>query len=242
MAVTTRFPTANEIETTGWTNPNNAHADDGVYATAAPGKNGAIGSRWLTFGFDGDIPAGATITKVQIIYEYKVSTTASIATMRVRARIDDVDQANHDNTAEPTTDTVVTVDITADRSWTRANLLNASFKVTGEGRRGNSNNVVTFSLDYVKIEITYTLPVVALAGVSAGVAAVVGALAVQHSLAGISSGIATVAGALAVRHALLGASAGVATVSGSLTVTVAGGGGGGDEVRPVVLGILKRWR
>ena len=128
MAVTTRFPTANEIETGGWTDPNNAHADDGVYATAAPAKNAAIGTRWLTWDFNTAIPAtpAPTITKVQLIYEYKVSTGASVATMRVRARISDVDEENHDDTTEPLADTTITVDITADRAWTRADLLDAA--------------------------------------------------------------------------------------------------------------------
>jgi len=158
MTVSTRFPTANEVETTGWTNPNNAHADDGVYATAAPGKNAAIGTRYLTFGFDAAIPSGDAIDAVKIIYEYNVSTTASIATMRVRARINDVNEENHDDASEPTTDAVITVDITADRAWTRDDLLDAAFKVTGEARRGNSNTAVTFSLDYVKVEVTHTTP------------------------------------------------------------------------------------
>lgn len=157
MPVITRFPATNEIETTGWTNPNNAHADDGSYATAAPAKNGAIGTRWLTFGFDNAIPAGASITTVKIIYEYKVSVNTSIATMRVRARINDVDEENHDDTSEPLVDTVITVDITADRTWTRADLLNAALKITGEARRGNSNTAVTFSLDQIKVEVTYTI-------------------------------------------------------------------------------------
>lgn len=157
MTVTVRFPTANEIETTGWTSPSNAHADDGVYATAAPAKNGAIGSRWYNFDFDTAIPASPTptISAVKIIYQYNVSTAASVATMRTRARIDGVDQANHDDTTEPTTDTTITVDITADRTWTRANLLDASLRITGEGRRGNSNNAVTFSLDYIQVEVTW---------------------------------------------------------------------------------------
>lgn len=158
MTVSTQFPTANEVETTGWTNPSNAHADDGSYATAAPGKNGAIGTRYLTFGFDAVIPSTDTISKVQIIYQYKVDVTNSIATMRTRARISDVDEENHDDTTEPTADTIVTVDITADRAWTRANLLDAAFKVTMEGRRGNSNNAVTFSLDYVQVEVTHSTP------------------------------------------------------------------------------------
>ena len=158
MPVVTNFPTANEVESTGWTDPNNAHADDGAYATTAPAKNNGKSTRWLTFEFDSNVPSGATINSVKIIYEYKVSTTSSIATMRVRAVVGGVNEEDHDDTSEPTTDTQKTVDITADRTWTRDNLLNANFKVTGDGRRGNSNTAVTLSLDYVKVEVNYTEP------------------------------------------------------------------------------------
>src|SRR3990167_424026 len=155
MAVTTKFPTANETVVTGWTNPNNAHADEGTYTTAAPAKSTTVSGNWLTFGFDGDIPAGSAITKIQIIYEFKVSATNSIATMRVAAVIGGVNEENHDDATEPTSDKIVTVDITADRTWTRANLLDANFKVYGAGVRGNDNDAVTFSLDYIKVEVTY---------------------------------------------------------------------------------------
>ena len=160
MAVITNFPTANTAYSgAGLTNPNNGHADDGVYATCAPAKNGALGQKYQTFGFDSNLPSDATVTAVKIIYEYKVSTTASIATARTKAIISAVEEENHDDTTEPTTDTVKTIDITADRTWTRANLLNAAFEVVLEGRRGNNNTAVTFSFDYVKVEVTYTQPV-----------------------------------------------------------------------------------
>ena len=69
MAVVTLFPSgAPEVELTGWTNAANAHSDDGVYATAAPNKNGAIASRYISHGFDAQLPADAVIDKVQVIY------------------------------------------------------------------------------------------------------------------------------------------------------------------------------
>lgn len=158
MAVVTKFPTTNAAYSgAGLTNPNNAHADDGVYATCAPAKNGALGQKYGTFGFDASIPSGATISAVKIIYEYKVSTTSSVATARTKAIIGGVDQANHDDTTEPTTDTVLTIDITADRTWNRNDLLDGTFEAVLEGRRGNSNTAVTFSFDYVKVEVTYAV-------------------------------------------------------------------------------------
>lgn len=195
MTVTTQFPTANEILTTGWTNPDNAHADDGSYATAAPaGKNTNVSSKWKTFGFDSAIPSGATIDAVKIIYQYKVSTQASIATMRVNAEVGGVAEENHDDTTEPLADTVVTADVTADRAWTRDNLLNANFKVIGNAVRGNDADAVTFSLDYVKVEVTYTEAATQLtiSDATLAVAAEVPSL-VQHQVLTISDALLAVA-------------------------------------------------
>jgi len=155
--VVTKFPTSNSVDTgAGLTNPNNAHADDGSYATAAPGKNLSLGTAYAGFGFDSAIPSGATITKVQIIYQYKTSTTSSVATARVGAQVSTVNQATHDDTSEPAGDTTITVDITADRSWTQANLLDANFKARLLAVQGSSSTAVTFSFDFIQVEVTYT--------------------------------------------------------------------------------------
>jgi hypothetical protein len=160
--ITTRFPTANETiggASGAWTNPTNAHADDGTnYATAAPGKNQTYENRWGTFGFDSLIPSGATINSVKILAEYNVSTTASIAQLQAQATVAGTDCPTSvlTHTTEPTTDTVATFDVTSCRSWTRDDLTDANFKVRVGGRRGNSNTAVTFSLDYVTVEVDYT--------------------------------------------------------------------------------------
>jgi len=152
-----QFPTANAAYSGGGlTNPDNGHADDGNYATCAPAKNSSTGSTYSTFGLDSLIPSDATVQQVRLIYEYKVSVNTSIATARVRARVGGVDEEAHDNTVEPLTDTVVSVDVTADRAWTRNDLLDANFAAVFEGVRGNSSTAVTFSLDYLKVEVTYT--------------------------------------------------------------------------------------
>lgn len=158
MAVVTQFPTANGAETgAGLTNPNNAHADDGVnYATAAPGKNVTLATKYGTFGFDAQIPVGATITKVQIIYEFKVSVNTSIATGRTYYKIGGVAGSNNNDATEPLTDQVNTIDVTSARSWTRADLLDGTFEVVLAAVQGNSSTAVTFSFDYVKVEVTYS--------------------------------------------------------------------------------------
>lgn len=154
--VTTLFPTANAAETgAGLTNPNNAHADDGVYATAAPGKNVTLATKYQTFNFDTNIPIGATITKVQIIYQYKTSTQASIATGRTYYKISGAAGSNNDDTTEPAADTTITINVTSARQWKRSDLLNGTLEVVLAAVQGNSSTAVTFSFDFVQLEVTW---------------------------------------------------------------------------------------
>jgi hypothetical protein len=158
MPQTTKFPTANAAETgAGLTNPNNAHADDGSYATAAPGKNTTLASKYQNFGFDSAIPATATITKVQISYQWKCSVNTSIATARTYTKVGGSNGSNHDDATEPAGDTTNTYDVTSERSWTRANLLDGTFEVALAAVQGNSSTAVTFSYDYVQAIVDWNL-------------------------------------------------------------------------------------
>ena len=156
--VATQFPSTQAAETgAGLTNPTNAYSDNASYATALPGKNVTLATKYGTFGF-GSIPTTASITKVQIIYEWKASTTASVATARAYSKISGSAGTNRDDATEPAADTVNTYDITSERSWTRANLLDGTFEVVLAAVQGSSSTAVTFSFDYVKVEVTYTVP------------------------------------------------------------------------------------
>lgn len=158
--VVTQFPSANAAETgAGLTNPNNAHADDGSYATALPGKNVTLATKYQNFGFDSLIPVGSLISKVQLIYQYKVSVNTSIATGRVYYKISGTPGSNNDDSTEPLSDTTFTIDVTSARSWTRANLLDGTFEVALSAVQGNSSTAVTFSFDFVQVEVTHDLPV-----------------------------------------------------------------------------------
>lgn len=160
MASVTRFPSANAAETgAGLTNPNNAHADDGSYATAAPGKNVTLATKYQTFGFDAQIPTTASITRVQISYQYKVDVNTSIATGRTYYKISGAAGSNNDDTTEPLSDTIFTYDVTSARSWTRADLLDGTFEVVLAAVQGNSSTAVNFSFDYVQAIVDYVVPV-----------------------------------------------------------------------------------
>lgn len=145
----------------GFSSVNNLPADDATYATATPAKNSGQGNV-LTFTTD-EIPVNASIDSVKIIYERKYDTADSIGISRVKYRINGVEGPDHDDTNEPTTDTVVTVDVTADRPvWERQDLNQGVFEVIAEARRGDSDTSHTQSWDYVKVEVAYHIPVTVL--------------------------------------------------------------------------------
>ena len=153
-----KFPTSNAAETgAGLTTPNNGQADDGNYATAAPGKNVTLATKYQNFGFDAVIPSGATITRVQIEYQFKVSVTSSIATGRTYYKVGGVAGSNNDDASEPVADKKNLYDVTAARTWTRADLLDGTFEVALSAVQGNSSNAVTFSFDYCKVYVDWDI-------------------------------------------------------------------------------------
>jgi len=147
----TRPPSSNDA---GWTNGANAYASDNVYATTAPNKNQTRAVLLGNFGFDSTIPAGATINSVTVSVEWKVSTTASVATLGAGAWVNGAAYGSElVNTAEPTTDTTQTFTVSG---LSRAQLLNGTFGVRVRASRGNSNTGFTASLDAVSVAVTYT--------------------------------------------------------------------------------------
>lgn len=66
------------LTTTGFTNPNNAHADEpDVYATAAPANHRMLGQLYFFSTLAAQIPDGSTINSAKVQVERKYSTTAS---------------------------------------------------------------------------------------------------------------------------------------------------------------------
>ncbi len=148
----------------GWTTSNNANgtADDNVRATAVVGKGASLAGDWTTYGFDSSLPADISITKVEVIPQYNVSTTSFVATLDVQAVVSGTACPTTAITdgSEPTSDTDFIADVTSCRSWTRTNLLNANFATRITAKRSNSGTAgnVTFSMDYVKVRVTYNTP------------------------------------------------------------------------------------
>jgi hypothetical protein len=161
LATVQKFANANTASTgAGFTNPINAYADDGSYATCAPGKNGGIGS---DYGFPAfatqDIPDGATINSAAVEIQYKSSTTGSAgATMRLQLEngtLLGAEQSGGMSTSDTTLTHSVASGIALD-DLRNANGVQA--RVTG--RRGNSNTAITWSVDYVRLTVDYTPAVV----------------------------------------------------------------------------------
>jgi len=128
--------------------------DDGDYAAGSPPKNAGVGNV-LVPASPLDIPLGAVIDSVKIIYERKYDVDTSIGVSRVKWRVDDEEGPNHDNTDMPLTDTVVEVDVTGDRGWEQQYFLGGRFEVIAEARRGDTDVEHTQSWDYVKVEVQY---------------------------------------------------------------------------------------
>lgn len=144
-----------------WTNQNNVLTDDGTEATLAIAAKNTTG-RWVRgddLGFDSALPADAVITKVEIRAEWRVNNAGGIGHLELQAFVGGVAVgAVRTNSAEPTTLTTDTYDITADRTWTRANLLNASFDLKVRGRTGNSATDPSFRFDHIAAQVTYEVP------------------------------------------------------------------------------------
>jgi hypothetical protein len=227
MATVTKFADAHTTVVTGWSSPTLAFADDGSYATAAPGKNATISGR---FGFpafsSGDIPDNSTINSVTVEVQWKVSTTSSIDTLGVQLHNPAGTGLGSEftTTTLTTSDTVNTQQVTSGISLTdlrSANVVVAHTRAT----RGNSNTAFTASLDYVKVTVDYTAPPpeVTLAATIAGVSGVSAAMDVESpggevTLSATVASDSSVAAALSVERTFVAAIAGVSGLSGALAV------------------------
>lgn len=157
-----RLPTADAaVSGALWTNTTNVQADDGAVASCTiAAKNTTNVREQGTFGFStAVVPDNATITQVQLQVEWRVTLSAGvIGILGVRARVGTTDLTIHENSAEPTTLTVETFDITAERVWTPADLRDGTLKTRLEPRNGNDADAEVYEFDYVALQVTYTVP------------------------------------------------------------------------------------
>jgi hypothetical protein len=162
MATLTRYPTNNAVVNTGWTNPTYAYNADGVQlATGAPARNAAFYSDFGGFGFDSLIPVGAVIGNVTVEVYGKCSAQASQQSLRWRPVISGTPYGTERIQAS-----VATALTTYSQVWTgltRDQLLDAAFKVRLGCYRTNTTSY-TFSVDFVRVTVEYSLPTLAITG------------------------------------------------------------------------------
>lgn len=157
-AVTTlssQLPSTNTAVTTGWTNAGNGYSDNNSYATAAPAQNAIIDSRFQGFNLT-SIPSTANITSVVLRARYFVSSSSGAPKLLLQASLSGTDYPATAGsfTSKPTTETVVTLDVTSYRAWTRADLVDATFGIR-VGATRTTSTAETFSLDDVEVDVTY---------------------------------------------------------------------------------------
>lgn len=140
----------------------NLSADDAQYATATPAKNSAQGSILEGFFSQFEVTPDLVIDSIKIVYERSYNTASSIGISRVRWVVGAEEGPNHDNTSMPLGDTVVQVDITADRTWTPADI--NSMQVIAEALRGDTDTPHTQAWDYVAVQVEYHFSVPILFG------------------------------------------------------------------------------
>jgi hypothetical protein len=231
MASVTRYPSANNG---GWdSNESYGYADDGSYASTAPGTNSTESVEYGNFGFDSLIPDGSVINSVTIESQWYLSTTASNATFRLAALVSNVLKGSeHTDTSEPTSDKNTSYGVSA--TWSRADLLDGTFEVRVGAQRGTGATGYTMYLDYVRVIVDYTAPIsgeaaitldaatLSAAGTVGSASEISGAVAITlDDLSSSAAGTVDINGAAGISlEAMTGSGAGTVDVHGSASISL----------------------
>ena len=161
-----RFATSSMISTGSWTNLGNFFATDGAEAACSiAAKNTSSVARLLNFGFTTSVlPADATVDQVLMKCVWRVTTAASvIANLNAMILVSSVGLlAAHVNTAEITTLTTDTFDVTADTAWAPAHFRDGTLEVRATPYNGNDASDPFYRYDSISLDVFYTpAPVVA---------------------------------------------------------------------------------
>lgn len=152
------LPTARTVDAGSgtWTNDANITADDGTEATFSLTSKNTTGRALRGQTFNVSIPGGSTITLVEIRAEWRVNSTAGIGNLEVQSFVSGTAVGSvNTNSAEPTTLTTNTYDITAARSWATADFANGTFEIRTWGRNGNSTSDPSYRWDHIAVRVTY---------------------------------------------------------------------------------------
>lgn len=148
------------VGTVAWTNPTNAQADDGTYATFASSANNAVSNylRATNFGFA--VPAGAQVTGVRVDVKWKANSANVFRNTSVRLVKAGTGGGNSlaYSATLPTSDTVWTYGSGPNDTW--GNTLSVSdVNNSGFGVEISLTHLLTASdtasVDYVKLTVYY---------------------------------------------------------------------------------------
>jgi len=152
-----RNPTANEVYTTGFTNPDRAYGNDSSYASRDNNANG-VAHVYRDYGFS--IPADAVIQGIQVRLDWWMDSTSGTNSIRVYLSWDGGSSwtAYQSATTERISDNNPTdiagdIDDTWGRAWSPSDFSNANFRVRLELR--TTDNSRDFRIDWVPVQVTY---------------------------------------------------------------------------------------
>ena len=137
-----------------WTNCSNAFADNSNRATAQATGSASRSGLWNGYGFS--MPSSASIDKVIVRADFYASKSTGYLKLQASDDGGSSFGSAHTiggNTAEQT----FLIDVTSDRSWTPAKLNDANLRINATCFKSGNGPNPTCSLDWVPVEVTYTL-------------------------------------------------------------------------------------
>lgn len=167
MATVSAFPTGTgtstqEAGTITFANAaSGLNADDGTKVTMQTATKNSIGNVVAgTFGFDSSLPANASIDAVSVeVQDNTVTTAQGTQEAFVRISATETLAGTHTGSLTETVRTFSSVARPGGGSWTRADLLDATFTVKVRGTQPNNTTSTTYAWDYVKVTVDYSLVV-----------------------------------------------------------------------------------
>lgn len=153
-------PTANYVYTTGFTNPNNAHADGSGVASRVGSADG-VAHVYRNYNFP-TIPSEAVIQGIEVRLDWYLNNTYGTNRILVYLSWDGgtswtpYQSATQESTNTGNSEIVGGTTDDWDRTWSLSNFTNANFRVRLELDTTSSNR--EFYIDWVPVRLTYNLP------------------------------------------------------------------------------------
>ena len=140
----------------GFTSPGNVDAFDGITASADPASAGQIrGEKYGNFGFAALIPSGAGIYRVLIEHLARKVNSPPVVELQLQVWYPG-GSSSYTFTPPDTTYHIYSQDVTAVRSWTRADLLDGSFYVSLRAKEVSGAAGVQVLYDALRVIVDYS--------------------------------------------------------------------------------------